>query len=91
MACSCKDKRTKKEISVKEISFYIHQYNQKRYDEKGWTVLKIAHDEREREGQKKKGANDMNYMKTRKLNTVWLFISYEESSIWDSRADIVPA
>lgn len=61
---------------LKEISFYIHQYNQKRYD-KGCIVLKIAH---------KKGKQEMTEKVpmtwiTWKLNIVWIFISYEQSSI----------
>lgn len=43
-----KPNKQKINLCVKEMSFYIHQYNQKRYD-KSCIVLKIAHNTRKQE------------------------------------------
>lgn len=57
---------------------------------KGCIVLKTAHNKRKQE-MTEKGANDMNYMKTWKLNIVWISIPYEQSSIRDCQPNIAPA
>lgn len=82
-----KPNKQKINLCVKEMSFYIHQYNHKRYD-KGCIVLKIAHNTRK---QKKRTEKVPMTWITWKLNIVWLFLSYEQSSIRDCQPNIVPA
>lgn len=84
-----REQTNKQNLCVKEISLYINQYSQKRYDKRLYRAENSTQQKKTRNDRE--GANDMNYMKTWKLNIVWLFISYEQSSIRDCRPNITPA
>lgn len=56
------EKKKKEENGVTEISFYIYHYNQKRYDKRLCSAGNSTQQKKTR--NERKGAKDMNYMKT---------------------------